>query len=328
MRRILADDLPASRVAVVGGVAFGSAVIILLIRFVSTQAHEWRFGDAGVAFVEVFATSAIIVGLLNWHERRRWKRADRKALSSLALAAHLAASGWSNPMNLGRPDLASAVLIENLEKSSSRLSGWSAKFDEIHKEASERATAEVDSALKVLFLASDLKLYWAEGSRRRRLEYLNQIVQVHLPTLIDRRNDAELAAHGAELRDFVVSAFASADQADAIIHERIFHGEAPGLAGYRSDENLRFREPVLLLAGGLEAVQKELMSTMAFEGNAVGFAIRCVGALRNELQWVAAALDCLARIIADLGDEIDESASEIGRTAPLGDRTWAPGDVA
>lgn len=319
-RLALRNVIPLARAAIVMGVSGASGLLVLLIERVASS--KWLFADAATEFVNVFFSSILIVGLLEWHERSRWQRADWGALSSLALTAHLAATGWSNPQNLPAPTLHPAPVLAELAKAREELREQWTNIDTAYQKLisdsppdkdSDPGEALVIAALTLQATAVPLELYYLEGSRTRRLQYLEHLVDEDIPRLVDRRSDPKLAGIGIELRDRVASALAGAEHADTIIRERILVERPPILSEYLgAGSAFEVLDPVAMLFRSIKAATDKILrqqSTGAGPGEpyVFGFANRCLGAVRNEVQWVEAALGALSDIISLLREEVDNA---------------------
>jgi hypothetical protein len=315
--RSIAEAIGIRRTIVVVVVALLSGTVVLLIERYLGSEHEWNWDGALADFVKLFATTIIIVGLLDWYRQRRWHRAEGSDLTSLTLMAHLVATGWSSPKNVGTPDLDPAVVNQQLAKEITKLREASARLDALYG----RLRTE-PGIMELIELDSErwsFSAYYAEGSRSRRLHYLSVLLEAHLPGLIERRDDPELFARFVALRDTAVQAGAAADHADAVIRERVLVDRPPILEDYLNRQNaLSAFDPVAILAFAIENAVRALETRASLpEGfpEELEFATRCVGAVRNELQWVEDALRMLHEVIETLEDDIREVRK---RDAPRG----------
>jgi len=297
-------------------VALLSGSLVLLIeRYVGTG--DWEWGSGLSALVGVFATSIVVVGLLTWDRERRWRSAEADALRSLALCADLAASGWSDPKNVGQEALDPEKIAQELAKEAGVLSEASSRLDELHRGLGRGADLEF-----VLNLAQQhwaMELYYAEGSRSRRIDYLSILIDGHLPALVERRDDEQLFSLLVALRDCVVRAEASANHADAIIRERILVDRPLLLEPFLAARSgLGAVDPLALFGRALkyatdQVLHKELLEPEPRLEETVenlSFANRCIGAIRNEMQWVEDSLHACRQIVEILEPEIRVAASE------------------
>jgi hypothetical protein len=313
--RSLAKAIGIGRTSVVVGVAVLSGLLVLLIkRYLGSEG--WQWADAVADFVQLVATTVIIVGLLAWYRQRRWQQAEWTDLRSLTLMAHLIATGWSSPKNIGPPDLDPAAVRHGLEQQAVKLAQASADLDDRYQQLD--AEAGILDFIRLARQRWRFELYYAEGSRERRLRYLSLLVDAHLPGLIERRDDPNLFALFVALRDDAVRATASANHADAVIREQIFLDRPPILMSYLGAQNvLSAIDPVAVLARAIEYATNALSKPGGPPDDAfaqLAFAKRCVGAVRNELQWVVDALYVLNDIIVTLAADIRDAAE---RTRPV-----------
>lgn len=290
-------------------VALISGVLVLLIdRYLGSG--DWRWADALADFVKLFATAVVIVGLLDWYRRLRWRDAEAMDLRSLTLLGSLVATGWSSPMNTVPPDLSPAAVVRDLEEEAEKLAAASDRLDEVYRQLIGKGGLE--GVLELSGQQSAFELYYAEGSRTRRLQYLSTLVHSHLPGLIERRDDSELFSLFAVLRDSVIQAGAAAHHADAVIYERLFLDRPEVLVPFLDAQNaLPAFDPVAVFARAIDYAtdvavesedQREELSAYVKDVS------RCVGAVRNELQWVREALLALRKVICKLEDDILSAA--------------------
>jgi hypothetical protein len=269
------------------------------------------FAGAATDLVRFFFTSIVIVVLLEWYEASRWRRADRAALHSLALEAYLAATGWSQPQNLGPFDLHASSVLAKLQEKHKELAEYATKLDDSYESLTSSRTTGTDLKDKVLLQwlelfdsRSTFSFYYREGSRKRRLHALQHAADVDLPRLLERRRDPELAESVSAFVESVALVRASEQHTDPIVYERIlverpeilseFLQRQPDLGGFDS---------VALVSLAINAVDLERVPN----DHALLFANHTVGAVRNELQWVVEALSRLAGIVRLLANDIDES---------------------
>jgi hypothetical protein len=282
---------------------------VLLITRVAGR--EWLFADAATDLVRFFFTSIAIVVLLEWYEASRWRRADRAALQSLALEAHLAATGWSQPKNLGPVDLHASSVLAELEETHERLEKFATELDDSYESLTSQRTTGTDLKdtvanqwLDLFSSQSTFSLYYLEGSRKRRLHALQHAADVDLPRLLERRRDPELAESVSAFVESVALVRASEQHTDPIVYERILVERPEILSEFlQGQPDLGGFDSVALVSLAIQAVDYKAVPNE----NDLLFANRSVGAVRNELQWVVEALSRLAEIVRLLADDIDES---------------------
>jgi len=315
--RSLARAVGARRTIVVVVIALASGLVVLLIQRYIGDGH-WKWSDALADFVKLFASTIVIVGLLDWYRQRRWQRAEGADLRSLMLMADLVATGWSSPKNIGSPDLDPARVGSGLEQQSDELAKASAELDALYQRLIQEAVLE--GFFDLASSGGGLDGYYAEGSRARRLHYLSVVVDAHLPGLIQRRDDPELFGLFVALRDSVVRARAASHHADAVIREQVLLDRPQILVPYLDTQNAASAiDPVPLLARAIEYATTTLMNAPGGltdkSLDQLAFAKRCVGVIRNEMQWVEDALQVLRRIIrmleADIRATIDDDAPSL-----------------
>jgi hypothetical protein len=304
------------RLGILLGASLISAGTVLLINWVA--GNEWLFADAATDFVRFFFTSIVIVVLLEWYEASRWRRADRAALHSLALEAHLAATGWSQPMNIGAFDLHASSVLAELEETHHKLEGHAISLDGSYEsltssrtEGTDLKDAVFEQWAKLFSAKSTFNRYYLEGSRKRRLHALQHAADVDLPRLLERRHDPELAERASTFIEMVALVRVSVDHTDPIVYEHILVVRPEILSEFlQGQPDLSGFDSVALVSLAIEAVDWTRVSN----DTALLFANRTLGAVRNELQWVVQALSRLAEIVRLLGDDIDESmAGAVGR---------------
>jgi hypothetical protein len=310
----------------VAGAALVSALLVLLIqRFLGSG--DWKWADALGDLVKLFTTTIVIVGLLEWYRRRRWQLAENEDLRSLALLANLVVSGWSSPKNIGAPDLDPTELADDLEKQMTELEKTSGNLDALYRILTKADKPELMGFLQLSQERWTLESYYAEGSRSRRLGYLSTLAEVHLPGLVERRDDPVLFTLAIALRNNVIRARAAANHADAIVREQVLLDRPQILEPFLDKHReLVAMDPVVVLARAVAyatdsiAVDDLLKSSTAIEAalDELRFANRCVGAIRNEIQWVTEALHGLKEVIRLMETDIREAANEVEALPRLG----------
>ncbi|HEX6687592.1 MAG TPA: hypothetical protein VF085_02875 [Solirubrobacterales bacterium] len=310
------------RAAIVACVALVSSLLVLLIqRFIGSG--DWEWADALGDFVMLVATTIIIVGLLDWYRSRRWQRAEEEDLRSLTLLSGLIASGWSSPKDLGPPDLDPPHVMAALDEQMEKLATSAGELDDLYR--SLIGETDLNTLLELSQQRWTLEGYYLEGSRTRRVTYLSNLVEMNLPGLVERRDDPALFALYVALRDDVTRIRAAANHADMIIHEQVLMNRPPILEPYlRAHNESIFIDPIALLARviasatdelseqGNVAEMQESRKVREDELKRLAFANRCMGAVRNELQWVYDALGTLRKIIKALEADIGAAALEVG----------------
>jgi hypothetical protein len=231
----------------------------------------------------------------------------------------LAVSGWSSPKNVETADLDPKGLTKALEEQMEKLAKSSVGLDSLYKTLIGKP-----DLMGFIELSQErwiLEGYYAEGSRARRIDYLSILVEEHLPGLVERRDDPALFTLFVGLRDNVMRAGAAANHADAIIREQVLLDRPLILEPYLdSRSDLGVVDPVVLLsrviAFATDSIDPAdlLRSPGAIEGalSELAFANRCVGAVRNELEWVVDALGVLKEIVRVLDGDIRSAVTEIG----------------
>lgn len=305
--RAVWKTLGPRRVAIVGGVGVIAGLLIFVIRGLGDG--KWDLTGAIADFIKVFTSSVIIVGLLDWSQQHRWQRADQNALASLALTTLLAASGWSNVRTEGSPDLSPAVIRAELAESRGSLTSSVTKINQLYEQLrGARKGRNEEMFLAWSQLPSTLESYYSEGSRARRLSYLQEIVDTHLPALIERRDDPELSNQAAVLRNCVASAKASAQHTDTVILAHVLDERPPVLEPFLTSHGaLSLLDPVFVLAGALKTTASSVLEALTAAQDPwrdVAFANRCLGGLRQEMWWIADALTALDVIVEHLNDDM------------------------
>lgn len=290
-------------------VVAGGSLVAALIAFAIRRAFAGDVEDAIVDAVQILFTSVLIVGVLEWHERRRWRRADRQALRSLALMAHRAATGWSDAGGLARPTLRADDVGQSLRSEARELDDLASELDTLRGQLDDDGDADpVDRTVALLGLPAELVGYNAEGSRGRRLGYLEAIVRHDLDRLVARRLDPALAERAELLRDRVVAATNAADHADAVLRGRIV-GSRPGNvpSGPVESPGSASLDPLETLALAVKSAGERARDAIGRLDDQARTLRRPLGALRNELRRVSEALVLVAEIVHLLRDEIDDA---------------------
>ena len=271
--------------------------------------------------VTLVATAIVIVGLLEWEERRRWKQAENENIRSVVLLSHLIASGWSSPKDINSEDLDPKKARERLEAQSAELKESSRRLDALY----ERLGTESE-LVAVVDIAHDIKtlrLYDLEGTRCRRLDYLTSLVNAYLPTLVERRDDPRLVTKFVVLRQAVLAAVAAGRHAGAVIHERVLMDRPEILKPYLDcHPELISSDPVVTLRRATEFIAlaydpervERILKKEASGHDSLGelsFLPDCLGHVRNEMQWVVKALDLLNDVLSYLEPHLRPSPADV-----------------
>lgn len=318
--RDLGKAVNPQRVAIVVGVGLITATLILLTqRFLGSK--DWEWAEALASLITLIATTIVIVGLLAWQRERHWSSAEKEDLRSLVLISNLIATGWSSPKDIGPTDLDPAVAVNTLGDRVATLEKSSRKLDELYN-AMTNGEHELEVLVTLMYEAWTLQEYYLEGSRPRRLDYLSLLVENHLPNMVERRDDPVLFNLFVTLRYAVLGAFAAARHADDVIRERVLMDRPVLLAPYLDEHSEASTvDPVALLSrvisyatGQYDSARVERALTSKDHEAPLGelsFVSRCIGAVRNDMQWVAKALETLKEVLEELEPEIDESTDEV-----------------
>jgi len=308
------------KVLIVVGVGALSAALVLGIHFLIDG--KWESAEALSSMVTLIATTIVVVALVEWAQRRRWRRAEKENLRATVLLSSLIASGWSSPKDLGIEDLDPASARGALRDQAAKLAESSGKLDRLYKSMLEES--EVVAVFDLTKVFAPLKLYYLEGARSRRLSYLGTLVASYLPGLVERRDDPVLFAKFVALRHAVMGASAAGKHAEAAIHERVLMNRPAVLVPYldRHPEAVAV-DPVALLDRVIEVVLRGYSHRrrMARRISAriggdtslgdMGFIPGCLGHARNEMQWVAKSLKLLEAVLHYLEPDILSSAEEV-----------------
>lgn len=173
--RSLIEIIDARRAGLVAGAALITGVLILVIHFLGSGDFEWA--DALAEVVMLIATTVIIVGLVEWYARRRWRRAESEDLRSLMLIAYVSVTGWSRPRRLAASDFDPEKFMDALQTQLEVLSKARDGLESIYQTLSK---GDLQGFNELSTEQWAFKAYYGEGSRTRRIEYLSILVDKHL----------------------------------------------------------------------------------------------------------------------------------------------------
>lgn len=314
--RSLIEIIDARRAGLVAGAALITGVLILGIHFLGSGDFEWA--DALTEVVMLIATTVIIVGLVEWYARRRWRRAESEDLRSLMLIAYVSVTGWSRPRHLVASDFDPEKFMGALQTQLEVLSKARDGLESIHQTLGK---GDLHGFNELSTEQWAFKAYYGEGSRTRRIEYLSILADKHLSALTQRRDDATLFGLLVGLRDNVMWAAAAAHHADAVIREMVLADRRPILLPFlESHRDLGAVDPVLLLDRVVAYMTStndigDLLIKLSKRESGIEelvFAASCSAAVRNEIEFVERSLGALREIVRILAPEIKKAVGEVG----------------